>query len=241
MSAILEAIEKNPQKTKRLVGISYEQLKQLTAQAELLHNQKQEEIERHKMRVNKKGSGNKPKLFPSEQILLTLLYLRHAITFQLLGLQFGVSETTANDIFNYWLPIISEVLPASLIEQVKKSESEMEWLLELLTEFKLIVDSASQPRERPEGYDNKKKFFSGKKQNHTMKNQFIVLPLGKDIVDVLPGEPGPKSDIKIFRISLSSFAPNQKFSGDKAYQGEPQIAIPHKKPRGGNLTQARGK
>jgi hypothetical protein len=31
-----------------------------------------------------------------------------------------VSETTANDIFNYWLPIIGELLPCSLLEQVTK-------------------------------------------------------------------------------------------------------------------------
>jgi hypothetical protein len=29
-----------------------------------------------------------------------------------------------------------------------------------------------------------------------MKNQLIVLPDGKDIVDVVAGKPGPKSDIK---------------------------------------------
>ena len=55
-----------------------------------------------------------------EQIILTLTYLRHLTTFQLLGIQFGVSETTANDIFNYWKPIIGEFLPSSLLEQVKK-------------------------------------------------------------------------------------------------------------------------
>ncbi|MCC5611915.1 transposase family protein [Nostoc sp. CHAB 5834] len=32
-----------------------------------------------------------------EQIILTLVYLRHLNTFQLLGIQFGVSESTAND------------------------------------------------------------------------------------------------------------------------------------------------
>ncbi|WP_367267864.1 transposase family protein [Okeania sp. SIO2C9] len=32
-------------------------------------------------------------------------------TFQLLGIQFGVSETTANDTFNYWWPIIGYLLP----------------------------------------------------------------------------------------------------------------------------------
>ena len=57
-----------------------------------------------------------------EQIILTLTYLRHLTTFQLLGIQFGVSETTANDIFNYWFPIIGELLPSSLLEQVKKTQ-----------------------------------------------------------------------------------------------------------------------
>ncbi|MCC5612683.1 transposase family protein [Nostoc sp. CHAB 5834] len=41
-------------------------------------------------------------------------------TFQLLGIQFGVSESTANDTFNYWLPVLRDLLPSSLIEQVKK-------------------------------------------------------------------------------------------------------------------------
>ncbi|WP_373529203.1 transposase family protein, partial [Nostoc sp.] len=48
------------------------------------------------------------------------MYLRHMTTFQLLGIQFGVSESTANDTFNYWLPNLRELLPCSLIEQVKK-------------------------------------------------------------------------------------------------------------------------
>ncbi|MEH1865954.1 MAG: transposase family protein [Nostoc sp.] len=30
-------------------------------------------------------------------------------TFQLLGIQFGVSESTANDTFNYWLPTLREL------------------------------------------------------------------------------------------------------------------------------------
>jgi hypothetical protein len=43
---------------------------------------------------------------------------------------FGVRETTANDIFHYWLSILNELLPASLLEQVKKNESDYELLTE---------------------------------------------------------------------------------------------------------------
>ncbi|MEH2463863.1 helix-turn-helix domain-containing protein [Nostoc sp.] len=32
-------------------------------------------------------------------MILTLVYLTHLTTFQLLGIQFGVSESTANDTF----------------------------------------------------------------------------------------------------------------------------------------------
>ncbi|MEG4009999.1 transposase family protein [Microcoleus sp. Pol11C1] len=53
------------------------------------------------MRIIAGGVGRKPQLSIPEQIILTLFYLRHRKTFQILGIQFGVSESTANDTFNY--------------------------------------------------------------------------------------------------------------------------------------------
>lgn len=121
MSSVLEYIENNPQEAQRLLGLKYEQLKQLLEKAIELHNQKLELTESKKVRIILGGGGRKPKLSPAEQIILTLTYLRHLTTFQLLGIQFGVSETTANDTFNYWFPILGELLPPSMLEQVKKT------------------------------------------------------------------------------------------------------------------------
>ncbi|MEH2450794.1 transposase family protein [Nostoc sp.] len=42
-----------------------------------------------------------------------MIYLRYLTTFQLLGIQFGVSESTANDTFNYWFPVRQELFPSS--------------------------------------------------------------------------------------------------------------------------------
>lgn len=120
MSEILNHIEANPQETKRLIGIEYEQLQQLIQTAERLHHEKQALLEAKKVRIIPGGGGRKPKLSVKEQIILTLVYLRHMTTFQLLGISFGVSESTANDTFNYWLPLLRELLPSSLIEPVKK-------------------------------------------------------------------------------------------------------------------------
>lgn len=120
MSNILSYIESNPQETQRLIGLKHEQLQILIKNATRLHNEKQASREAKKVRVITSGGGRKPKLSLTEQIILTLVYLRHLTTFQLLGIQFGVSESTANDTFNYWLPLLEELLPSSLIEQVKK-------------------------------------------------------------------------------------------------------------------------
>lgn len=125
MSDILNYIKNNHQETQRLVGVKYEQLEQLIKQAIAAHSKKQQEIEAKKIRIINKGGGRKVKLSHEDQIILTLTYLRHLTTFQLLGIQFGVSESTANDTFNYWFSILQKLLPSSLLEQVKKTPAIM--------------------------------------------------------------------------------------------------------------------
>jgi hypothetical protein len=100
----------------------------------------------------------------------------------------------------------------------------------------LVVDSSEQARERPSDYSEQKKFYSGKKKNHTLKNQFIVLPDGSEIVDVTIGKPGPNSDINMFRERLANFDASQKFKADKGYLGENQIETPHKKRKNQKLS-----
>lgn len=236
MSSILNHIEENPQETQRLIGLGYPELKQLIQNAERLHNEKQDFLDKSKIRIIAGGGGRKPKLSVEEQIILTLTYLRHLTTFQLLGIQFGVSESTANYTFNYWLPFLRELLPSSLLEQVKKNVLDCEIVKEILTEYELTVDTYEQVRERPGDDDEQEKYYSGKKSNHTFKTQMIILPDGRDIVDIVTGEPGPKSDINLFREYRDRFDPTQRFKGDKAYQGEDLIDTPIKKPRNRELT-----
>lgn len=236
MTSVLEYITKNPQETKRLIGIDYESLQQLITQAIALEEQKKAINEEAKHRIIQSGGGRKPKLSVTEQILLTLVYLHHLPTFQMLGVQFGVSESTAHNLFHYWSKILRELLPASLLEQVKKNEKDWDWVKQMLEEWELVVDSSEQVRERPKTYQEQKKFYSGKKKSHTLKNQLIVLPNGAEIVDVTVGKPGPSSDINLFRARQSEFAANQKFKGDKGYRGERQIETPHKKQKKQELT-----
>ena len=62
-----------------------------------------------------------------------------------------------------------------------------------------LVDSFEQARQRPEDNEEQKKYYSGKKKQHTFKNQVIGFPKGEEIVDILVGERGPKADINLLK------------------------------------------
>ena len=183
MNTILNYIEQHPQEAVRLIGLSYEQFKDVVIQAELQHQHQLTEQEKTKIRLNNQGGGRQRHLSVTEEILLTLIYLRHSLTFQLVGVQFGVSESKAHTTFHYWIVILRELLPASLLEQVERYSSnpqglqeilehleqlveigKEESLQEILSKLELLVDSYEQPRERPLDNPEQKKYYSGKKK-----------------------------------------------------------------------------
>ena len=87
----------------------------------------------------------------------------------------------------------------------------MEWVKEILTELELIVDSTEQSRERPSEYKDQEKYYSGKKKNHTFKNQIITTPKGTEIVNLIVEKKGLVSDVKILRKQPNKFDKQQKF------------------------------
>ncbi len=231
MSIVFDYIQKYPQRTKQLLGISHEQYQGLM-KAALEENIKiQTEKEKHKIRINSRGGGRKELLSSTQQVCLCLFYLRQIPTFEILGMLFGVSKSEAHITFHYWIKILRKILPPSLLEQVEDKEGDLIIVQEVLTNFKLLVDSLEQPIERPSDNEKQKKFYSGKKKQHTLKNQLVSLPNGQDIVDVEVGFPGPTADINLFREQQNKFDEEQGFEADKAYQGGKNITTPHKKKR----------
>ena len=232
MTNLEEYLDRHPKETKRLIGISETQFKDLLRSAQKLHEEKQSS--RH--RLIRSGGGRRRSLSVKQELLLTLIYLHQYPTFQFLGIQFGVSESTANDIFHYWVKILQELLPASLMEQIKKKVREWSWIEEILSEQELIVDSSQQYRERPQNRKEQKKHYSGYKGGHTFKNQLVITEDGRELVDLVVGYPGPINDLKLWESQRHKFSPSQNFQGDAGYIGEVTISAPHKKPKKGKLT-----
>lgn len=234
---VFDYIQNYPHRAKQILGISYEQLQSLLNCVIQRHQEIKTKQESRKIRINAAGGGRPEKLVIQEQVSLCLFYLRQMPTFQVLGMLFGVSKTEANDTFHYWIPILRDILPASLLEQVSNNESDLLFVQEVLTNFRLLVDSLEQPIYRDSDQKEQQKYFSGKKRQHTLKSLMIGMPEGKDIVEVEVGVPGPTADIKLFRISQEQFDKSQPFSGDKGFQGGENITIPHKRKPKRELTQ----
>ena len=135
MSNPLEHIRKHPQLAKQIIGLTLPQLEQLIKKAIAFDEQKKKEAEKDKIRLNKKGAGRAKNLSEEVEIYLTLFYLRQMPIFEVLGMIFKVSRTTANNIFHYWLPILRDVLPSSLLEEWEKSLQNNEFVQELLTSY----------------------------------------------------------------------------------------------------------
>ena len=109
------------------------------------HKKLQGDIESNNIGINQKGGGRKGKLEIEQQVCLCLFYWRKMPTFEVLGLHFGIYKTEAKEIFNYWLEILGNVFPASLLKQLEKHDRDYAMVIELLTEFHLIVHSMEQP------------------------------------------------------------------------------------------------
>ena len=78
----------------------------------------------------------------------------------------------------------------------KKNDSESSWVIEILTEFELIVDSYDRAIQRPKDYQQQKNNYDSIAKNTYQKNQLIVMLYGKEVVDIIVGETGATADIK---------------------------------------------
>ena len=183
----IDYIEQHPERTSRILGINHQKWKQLVARAIAYEQEQQQKLELPKIRINSPGGGRKPILTQKEEIGLCLFYLRQMPTFEILGMQFGISKTQANDTCHKWLLILRQMLPASLLEQLENQPKNREMLLSFLEDMELLVDTTEQDRERPKNNLEQKKFSSSKPKSHTFKNSLISCSFGKDIIDVVVG------------------------------------------------------
>ena len=102
----------------------------------------------------------------------------------------------------------------------------------------ILIDVTETPIERPK--KNQKKYYSGKKKQHTIKCQVLAEQNSGKIICLFFGK-GAQHDFKLFKISQIQIHPETESIQDSAYQGIKgyhfNSYIPRKKPKNGELTQ----
>jgi len=189
----------------------------------------------------KPGGGNKSLLGSIEnQLFFILFYLKSYLTFDVLAFTFEISRGCAAASVHRLLPILEQaqknlqVLP----KRASDNPGEIKQLIE--NNEHIIVDATERPHFRPKDKKAQKKFYSGKKHQHTVKNT-IVSDTRKRILIVGETVPGSPHDYALFKEEFdpqNDLFESTVVSVDLGYQGikkdyaSPEnIRIPHKKPR----------
>lgn len=182
--------------------------------------------------------GKPPLVLPLHKVLMTLLYLRHNVSHAVVGALFDFSADSSENAFHEVLPVLRDLFPAEKWEAEKRwRPGESSWTPTAVEVA--IVDSFETPVRRPSDPQRQRRLYSGKKRRHTLKTQLVTDQAG-EILTLSAGHRGPKADLKIYEeVPLPEPLATTPCLGDKGYasQSHPELTTPHKKPRGGELTE----
>jgi hypothetical protein len=181
------------------------------------------------------GGGRKRTLTPAQEVLLTLIYLRHNVAHEVVGALFGVSADTSENTFHEVVQVLRDVCPAHRWDAEKRfQKGEPAWQPE--PPDRILIDTFETGIPRPSRDAAQRRVYSGKKKRHTLKTQVVTDATG-EILELDPGHRGPRADKKVYEGSgVAERYPDSEKYGDRAYQGTAGLRVPHKKPKGGELT-----
>ena len=114
------------------------------------------------------GGGDDFDLAVADQLLLTVVWLRHYPTQECLGYLFGVSDSTALRAVRRCLPILEKCGKdmMRLPDPGKGRRRDLPALLQQTPELAVILDTFEQRTHRPQR--RQRAYYSGKKRAHTL-------------------------------------------------------------------------
>ena len=186
------------------------------------------------------GGGRDFDLSYAEQVLLTVVWLRLYPVHEVLAFLFGISDSSVSRYIGRILPLLeaSGRDTMRMPDPGKKRHRTLTAVLEGVPELNVIVDTFEQRVQRPRTRSEADPFFSGKKKQHTLKEQVVVDEATGEVVTVGETAKGPTADVTLLKASdlMRTLPPGIGILGDLAYIGigalHPLGVTPRRKPRG---------
>lgn len=185
------------------------------------------------------GAGRKARLNDlADKLLFILMYFRLYPTQQVQGFLFDMSQAQANQ----WIHRLSRVLNQALGSEQQLPEREpanLESILHRCPSLEFMIDGTERRINRPKDKTDRKRYYSGKRKTHTVKNLVIHDRKGK-VRYLSDTYEGKKHDKAIADEEDLRFPQGSTLWQDGGFQGfAPEgvtIQQPQKKPRKRSLS-----
>jgi hypothetical protein len=188
------------------------------------------------------GAGRKPTLATVEaKLFFILFYFKVYPTFDLAGLLFDLDRSQANRWMHRLQPLVEEALGQKMALPKRKLTSLEEFVDAFPEVERVILDGTERAIQRAKDRDQQKEDYSGKKKRHTRTHLAAVAP-DRSILVFSTAYPGKTHDKGLLNTEgWAEWIPDDvKIQGDLGFQGLQNeyvnVEIPHKKPKGGHLS-----
>lgn len=189
------------------------------------------------------GGGRKARLSShQEKLLFILFYFKCYPTFDLAGIIFDWHRSQAHEWMHRLQPILEETLGQKLALPERKLASVEEFMTRFAEVERVMIDGTERPIQRPKDAERQKQNYSGKKRRHTRKH-LAAVEQNKRVLVLSPAREGKLHDKKFHDQEDIAGGVRHEipieldlgFLGvDKQYDN---IRLPHRQPRGGELTE----
>ena len=222
-------------------GLNRKAFEELLPSFSVAYEQSRTRPERSRQRAV--GGGRKPTLRTnSAKLFYILLYCKCYPTFDLRSVLFNFDRSCAWDWVPTLLPVLEQALGAKQALPLRKIRSFEEFLARFPEVETVILDGTERPVQRPKDSERQKEHYSGKKKRHTRKH-ITGSTRKKRVIVLTKARPGKIHDKRqLDEEDLVGNIPDEvAIEGDLGFQGLQKefdnIHLPHKKPRGKELTE----
>lgn len=217
---------KYPKLFPSVIGITYRQFESILPKFSRALRIAEHEKAYQKERIRIPGGGRKPTLKTDRQKLFFILfYYKIYPTFALAQLLFEMHESNVYRWKEFLEPVLFKALEYQL-ELPKTQVKGLTGVFEICPSLrKFIVDATERQIQRPKDSQKQKEYYSGKRKQHTVKNQILVHPHNKRILAVSKTVNGKMHDKKLLERDPNIYRapPRAKILGDLGYQGANEL------------------
>lgn len=259
----LESLQQYPGAVKAFTGLSAEEFWGLVDAVSGRWAEAERERRERPGRQRAVGGGRRSGQPLALRVAVVLAYLRLHIPQAAVGWLFGTSQAEVSRELREVLPALRPCLPCPAVWEPTADApavpGETVLTLAQLADGRVLLDATEQRVSRPGDDATQRRHYSGKKKQHTLKTQ-IVTDGAHHILAISAAVPGATHDKPLCDglRTLDRLPDGAAVLADKGYQGlaaqveavalcdvatreeraQPRLTArtPHKKPRGGELT-----